>query len=95
MRRTYILIKVVGLAFRFHFSVAMQYLAKQHKIAVSFSKTKSSRLMSDEYSNPISCMIHITCQSPLENKIFVAISQNTRMFEFCCPLEETVNCLTK
>ena len=36
-RCSYILIKVVGLAFHFHFSVAMQYLAKQHKIAVSFS----------------------------------------------------------
>ena len=94
-RCTYILIKVVGLAFHFHFSVAMQYLANRHKIAVSFSKTKSSGPMSDQSSNPISCMINITCQFPLENKIFVAISQNTPMFELCCLLEETVNCLAK
>ena len=62
----------------------------------SFLKTESSRPMSDQDSNPISCMINITCQSPLENKIFVAISQqNTRTFEFCCLPEETVNCLAK
>ena len=83
------LVKVVGLAFHFHLPVAIQYLAKQHKIAVSFSKTKSSRPMFDQDSNPTSCMINITCQSPPENKIFVAINQNTRMFEFCCLLEET------
>ena len=75
-------IKVVGLAFHVHLSVVMQYFAKQHKIAVSFSKTKSSRPMSDQNSNPISWMINITCQSPLENKIFVAISQSTRTFEY-------------
>ena len=85
----------VANAFHFSFSVATQYLTKQHKIAVSFSKTKSSRPMSNQYSNPISCMINITCQSALENKIFVAISQNTRMFEFHCLLEEIVNCLAK
>ena len=87
------IIKVVGLAFHFHLSVAMQYLVKQQKIALSFSK--SSRPMSDQDSNRISCMINITCQSPLENKIFVVINQNTRMFECCCLLEETVNCLVK
>ena len=83
----------VGLTF--HLSVAMQYLAKQRKIHVSFSKTKSSRPKSDQDLNPISCMINITCQPPLGNKIFVAISQNTSMFEFCCLLEKTMNCLAK
>ena len=82
-------------AFHFSFSVATQYLTKQHKIAVSFSKTKSSRPMSNQYSNPISCMINITCQSTPENKMLVAINKNTSMFEFHCLLEEIVNCLAK
>ena len=76
---------MVGLACHLHLSVT-----------VSFFKTKSSRPMSDQDLNPISCMINITSQSPLENKIFVAISQNTPMFEFCCVLfEVTVNCLAQ
>ena len=82
----------LGLSFHFHLSVAMQYLAKQHKIAVSFSKANSGRPTCDQDSNLISCMIR---QSTLENKIFVAISQNTCMFEFCCLREEKVNCLAK
>ena len=86
---------MVALTLDFHLYVAMQYLAKQHKIAVSFSKPESSSPMSDQDSNPISCMINITCQSSLENKIFVAISQNTHMRELCCLLEETMNCLAK
>ena len=82
---------MVSLAFHFHLSVAL----RQHKIVDSFSKTKSSRPMSDQDSNPISCMINITCESLLENKISVAINQNPSMFEFCCLLEEAVNCLAK
>ena len=39
-----IIVLVVALAFHFHLSVAIQYLTRQHKTAVSFSKTKQSQV---------------------------------------------------